>query len=549
MKNYNHKMIDKITINKILSLEGDYSLLPEDMTKDLVITFYPYDRDKISINIKNFAEKLEYSLKRSGVKVVPFEEALHDVPIYKILRRIVRICLNNIIFLFQFFLKKDINRIWINFETFLNALKRRRIRPGVSVVALGENKTGDLPMEKISSFVKSSIVTVIDLPLDMDNQSTFRDHFEFAMNGFAYHLTNIIIAANKNKFVVYNFNLSHPFFKIDKNFDKNILFSLIPKIASPIKPRKSSDFVITKRSFILKDEIYADAVEDLLQGGALLERVKLYPSGKKVSEMPFRNEYHRWIGKIHLDNRSGMSYGFLARQLPTKLENILTEKEVLEKFGFKNKKIFVVNKDYYIKIEIKKNEVYYLKVPEVWVLTQKSGCDKTNMDPEQDILKLGLVNGKLHLRTSSNNRSSDGYKTSFDTDVIMAHALGNAIIASILNHFFPNSYFPSQLKSKGMAIIHWHGYLNRSYIPEGFILHGLNNPHVSCSSPQSAFYALNGKLDNFLNYFLNENQEQYKGDIHVEPQHGTNIIFPSLKEFGDFVNSNPKSTSLGNEFL
>jgi len=544
-------MLTKKTIQEIFSLEDYFHLLPEEMAKEVSVTFYPYDSNNVGSELEEFNEKLRDSFKRLGVNIVPYEKAFQIVPVYKILRRIFRIFANNLLFICQSLFKKEPDLIWVNFGTFLNSLKRKRIAKGVSVITTGENETGNLPMEKISSFTKNSIITIVELPSYINENSSFHEHFEFAMNGFAYHLTNIILAVREDKFIIYNFNLSHPIFKIDEKFDNNILYSLIPKIASPIKPRKLSDFNIAKKGFDLHDQFHKECVEDLVESASVLENSGLYPPGMKVSEMPFRKEYHRWIGKIHLDNRSGMSYGFLARQLPTKIEPLISQEEVSNNYN-KNvsEEFFYYDGRCYIKIRIDNKNHFFLKIPDIWVLTQRSGCNKTNMDPIQDILKLGIINNQLQIQRPTGASAELVFKPSFDTDVILAHALGNIIIASILKHFYPDNFFSEHLETHGMAIAHWHGYINKKFIPKGFLLHGTKNPHVSCSSPQSTVYALEGKLKSFIEFFINnEEVKHYKGDIHIEPHHGTNLIFPSLAEFGEFIKSNPGAFSLGNKFM
>jgi hypothetical protein len=49
---------------------------------------------------------------------------------------------------------------------------------------------------------------------------------------------------------------------------------------------------------------------------------------------------------------------------------------------------------------------------------------------------------------------------------------------------------------------------------------------VSCSTHQSSFYALEGKLG-----ILSGDREvlrQYRGDVHIEPHHGINVTWPTL---------------------
>jgi hypothetical protein len=161
---------------------------------------------------------------------------------------------------------------------------------------------------------------------------------------------------------------------------------------------------------------------------------------------------------------------------------------------------------------------------------------------------MGLSNGKMYLQTHDGMSIDNDYKTSFDTQVILAHSVGNAIIASIINHKSNiDSEFLNRYLRNGISISHWHGYIHPESVPEGWYVHGVTNPHVACSSPQSAIYAIQGKLESFLES-LKTNTE-YKGDIHIEPHHGTNVCFTSITDLAKYLVDNPKASILGNSYF
>ena len=358
-------------------------------------------------------------------------------------------------------------------------------------------------------------------------------------------MTNIVIGVDKEKWILYNFNASHPVFSIEKNFRENILHALVPKIVAPIYPCKISEFVILKKFFDIADENHKNQVKDLVEGALLFNKTSLYPAGKKIGDLPFRNNFYRWIVKRYLDNRNGMSYGFLAMQLPSKISPLLTVLEYQKLIGRETEDDYMKHNDeLFIKINLDKT--YWLKVPEVWVLSQKSGSDKTHVNPKTDLIKMGLSGGKMFLQTQKDSIVDNDYKTSFDTQVILAHAIGNAIIASVLAHINPNSNFLKQYKSHGISISHWHGYIHPEHIPKGWYIHGVANPHVACSSPQSAIYALDGKLRSFKESL--DSDIEYKGDIHIEPHHGTNICFISVVELAQYLLNDPDASALGSSY-
>jgi hypothetical protein len=281
----------------------------------------------------------------------------------------------------------------------------------------------------------------------------------------------------------------------------------------------------------------------------LFDKSKLYPPGKSVDDLPFRNEFYKWVGKIHLDNRTGMSYGFLSRQLPVKLPPLLpleqAKKELKDNIP-DNKDYFAFNEQIFLVLSLPQGK-FYMEVPEVWVMTQRSGSDKTHFDPKKDLIKMGLSHGKMILETPKGLKLKEGYRPSFDTKVILAHAVGNAIVGAILLHLSPEHPFPKTLQKNGMALSHWHGYLKKDFVPQGWHIHGADKPHVSCSTPQSAIYALGGKIQALMESL--QSGKEYLGDIHIEPHHGTNMTFPSLQELARFLTQAPDVTILGNRYL
>lgn len=542
-------MLSQEAIQKILGIEEKVHITPSEMADKLNITFFPYNKENVSPQVLQFLQQIEKTFLELRVNIVPYEEALVKIPTRKIFKKTSLLLLNNLFYFFEKITNRKSYRNYIEFSNIKKfLLRQKRIKSGISVIAIGNNTT-ELPIDYTSSFRDTSIVTILDMPEGISKESTFHKHFDTAMNLFAQHMTNIVIGVNKRDWILYNFNASHPIYPLGENFKENILKALISKIVAPIRPYRFSDFVFQKEHFDIKNEPYKTLVSDFLASGALLEKAGLYPKGKKIDDLPFRNQFYRLIGKIHLDNRSGMSYGFLSLQMPTNLPEMIP----FESFSQREDLLFA-GKDYIIKkdgtifvvIELPQGK-YILEIPDVFVLSQRSGSDKINFNAQKDLIKLGLSKGVMTLETPKGLVLTSDFKPSFDTKVILAHAVGNVIIATILKHFRKDSIFSKLIEERGVALVHWHGYVGPQFIPNNVYVHGAENPHVSCSSPQSAIYAIDGKLKVF-NSMWNDGAE-YLGDIHIEPHHGTNMTYSSLQEFGRFVTSNPEVASLGSRYL
>lgn len=543
-------MLSQDAYEAMLGIEEKLPLSPEKMADGLNITIFPYDEDDVSKNVASFVYELRGALEELKVNIVPYEKSLYTVPLFKTVRRFLAIIVNNFLFLFFQVAGKETNRIFINWAVLINLLRRRRIKPGIAVIAVGEGVDGKLPIDYTSSFRQTLVATVLDKPKHISRESTFHEHFDTSMELFAKNMTNVVLAVDEQTWTVYNFNASHPTYERGKRFKEHVLYAFISKAAAPMQPQRLKDFEIIKKPFNINNELYTRLIEDFKNSGRIFERIGLYPKGKKIDDLPFRNTYYQWIGKIHLDHRSGMSYGFLAWQLPTSISIMKKLEEVSDKIRDDLKDddyAFDADGNLHILMNIPSQGLYVIAVPIVTVLTQRSGCDKTNFIPDKDLLQMGIKNGRMFMQTPGGTSIPQDYRPSFDTKVILAHSLGNAIAASVLKTFNPNSEYVKQVEENGVAISHWHGYINPEYIPKGWYVHGYGNPHVACSTPQSAIFGIDGKL-NALNKAM-VTKKEFKGDIHIEPHHGTNINFPTLTKLANYFEDNTESVSLGNAYF
>ena len=535
--------LKKEIIERILGIEGDTPLTPIEMTRNLKVTFFP--AGNASNLVRQFSHNLRDSLSELDINIIPFEEAQTALPFVKKIKWMLRIILINLKIILNNF-GYPVQDEYIKNLDFPFAVKLgRKIRKGVAIIATGVGETGDLPIDYTTSFKKNPVITILDKPRKIDEDSTYVGHMETALNLFAWHVTNLVVTVDIKKWTIYSFNGGHPTYPIGKNFRFNILNHLIPKIAAAVRPPMLSEFVVRKGIFDVNDNFYRPYIDDLVQGGALLAKTGLYPPRKLMSSLKFRNNFYRWVGGLHLDKRSGMSFGFVARQLPVELSTLFkigNAKRDYREGELRQGKIFRKQGRLCIYLEIL-GEKFSLDVPDVWILTSRSGTDKSSINKERDIIKMGLVNGEMIIETPVGVDIKGDYKPSFDTRVILSHAVGNAIFGSIISHFKPSWGFPKKLKNQGMALAHWHGYIRSELIPNGWTMYGENNPSVSCSSPQSALYAFLGKEKAVMDCLISD--REYKGDIHIEPHHGVNFTYESLQKLANFLLSNPSITQLG----
>lgn len=543
-------MISLEAVKMILGISENVQLNPAEMAHDVVVTFFPGSK-LASKRLLNFASELENTLNNIGTRIVPFDSVWEDVPIKKRLFRLMKYTFNNVLYVVNNIMKIPQKSFYIPMDSLRVLCSKRKIKQNIVVICTGEQETSKLPMQFISSFKTNSIVTLVEISDDIDINTEFKRHFNDSMSLFAYHMTNIIIGINSKYWLMYNFNASHPIYSYpDPEFEAHILKSLIPKLAAPISPHKLSDFISVDDKFDYSSHEIRHAVQDLILGSKEFAKTNLYPDGKTIDSLPFRENFHKLIGKLHLDNRSGMSFGYFAFQLPIKqipVPVLLSDFRMSHPSAFKTKDFFTDDNGQLYIIHKTKNEEIILKINDVWVLSIKSGANKTNFNPSTDLIKIGLSKGRLMIQWPEGLSFDNTYKPSFDTKVILAHALANALVAQVAKYYNYHHTYTNKIEQYGYAISHWHGYFNEDYIIPGMIAYGHSNSHVSCSSPQSAIYAFLGKYNSVISniHFI----DSYVGDIHIEPHHGINVSYFSLLELSKYILKNPSSTKLGNTYL
>lgn len=542
-------MLSNAAIEAILGIQEQTVLEPKEMAKRLTVVFYNPTEAKPSHNIVNALGRLEGALVKLGVKVMKYDDALVRVPAKKRLKKALLICGNNIQYACKFLLGRiDVFDHYISLKTALLVIAPIKIRNGVTIITSAPIPTEYLPINVVSSFKNTSIISVVDRPAHITKKTPFKEHFDTAMALFAEHMSNIVLLVDEKECTLYNFNASHPTFALDESFETSILSALIPKVYAPIRPLRFKDINIDTNMFEPFDEKHKTHTEDFIAAGTLFEQTSLYPEGKSISSLPFRTDFHRWIGKLHLDHRTGMSYGFLAKQLPQEIPQVVSRVE-FEKIHGKisdTNDYFFLNNELFILVTVLEAP-YVIKVPRVDVLSLRSGSKKTAITPEKDFVMLSLRNGKIFLQAPRGLKIHSAYKPSFDTSVILAHAVGSAILAAIVNHVNPSHSFVETLRTEGQGIVHWHGYINKEILSDEWMIYGGANPHVACSSPQSAVFALKGKLAHIDS--IDNNSWSLKNTLHIEPHHGSNATFTTLTEASTFLKNAGTNVSLGNNYL
>ncbi len=401
-----------------------------------------------------------------------------------------------------------------------------RYAPGTVVIAPGSFPDHLLPINRVSTLYNNIILGIYDGPAPVFPGEMPQRTLDAVVGRLAWEMVHLVLYVTGESWTVCSMNGGVTTFDTPLPQLPDVLGSLVPKLTAQVVPPRPGEIELRHGALDTAAAGFRELALDFGESARIWSGNPLLMSHTSRDGLAYRSDRYRKIVARYLDERTGMSYGFLARQLP------LRPPPARDAEGYAGS-----GEEGAVPIRIAGRELL-VPVPEVRVVTTRSGCRKTAIDTRRDLVETGLSGGRIWLATPEGTPEGRSVHPSFDTLTIVAHAVGNAMVSSILQRLRPGSPFTERLASSGAGMTHWHHYLDDAQVPEGHVVHGSANPPVSCSTPQSAAYSLAGKLE-ALERALEEGSE-FIGEVHVEPGHGTNLVGTlSLAEAASLLNGVP----------
>jgi hypothetical protein len=410
--------------------------------------------------------------------------------------------------------------------------KDGRFAPGTVILAPGYFPDSMLAINRVTTLYNNIIVGIYDEPAPLTAESLPQERLDAIVGRLARDMVHILVFVTDRAWTICTMNGGVVTFNTPLPSLEDVRNTLVPKLTAQVVPPRAEELDIEQGALQTGTLEFEAVAEDFLQCSALWSSNACLLTHTSTEGLAYRNDFYKRIVARYLDQRSGMSYGFFARQLPVNVQPAL----FLEESGSKNDHGEEMPDTTRIRVQ---GRIMLVPVPQVRIITTRSGCKKNQLEAKSDLVEIGLKQqngrGRAYLKTPAGCSPEIIAKPSFDTLTILAHALGNALTASILMTLRPKARFPGHLAHFGASMTHWHDYPDSELLPEGYHLHGKQNPPVACSTPQSAAYSLLGKIA-ALEIALEEGTV-YRGDVHVEPCHGTNIVgMLSLAETAGLMN-------------
>ncbi|PSR19690.1 non-ribosomal peptide synthase [filamentous cyanobacterium CCP3] len=490
---------------------------PSVMAQKLKVTFRPLPSNYTNDRIIHFRKDLEAKLTASGVTVVPWEQATQDSE-YEItlptlnLKRTIK----------SKAVKSNINAM-IDVERHPSGLGKAKVCIAENLYQLYSRvwlRGRKLSVSKIAQFISwaeenihdlqdptnTQVIVLTDLDESfIDPELSYQKKIPIGVNTLVKTFSEIVVGVSESRLSILNMNLSDSVFPAEA-IDNFVTKSLIPKIYVPILPLPLSRFEVSEY-----DPAQSDYAASIVKLGNALAPTGLLPAGFKINDV-VKRQSHRDIIDWMAKGRTGVSFGFVAYAEPPQY---VGEREVSDQvwatfnpvsgFSFDELRQTAQGRRY-LRLQTTDGWRYH-QIPDIWLVSSRSGSNKTNLDLTTDVVRIGLTD-RLHFQLPQNtNPSVTDVKPSYDLYVMVSLALGAAL-------------FAPRLIESGMPMVHFHGYPAKEWFAASHeYCAGVENPSVPCGTYESGVF-------NFLG--IQRMVERHGSDIAlaslVEPDHGTNIV-------------------------
>jgi hypothetical protein len=512
------------TIGRLIGGFGSYTTIgfkppitsPEAMAKQLTITFRPLPSGYGKETIIKFREQLQQKLEQCGVRIIPWAEATKELtyemelPLIKLKKsvktRAIKANISAVIDVERIPSLVGKIKIWLAEQLYRLSTRYQSQNQPQSVSKIAQSISwAEENIKNIEDPTNTQVIVLTEPDRKfIDPKIPYEQKIPIGVSTLVRTFAEIVLGIGEDSISLLNMNLADASFALEE-LDNFVLNSLIPKIYVPILPLPMSRFEVGSY-----DPQSSLAAKQLVKLGQGLVPTGLLPAGFKLDDA-IKRKSHRDIVDWMAKGRTGVSYGFVAYVEPPQYYG---EREITELTwstlpsipGFSSEEIRLgENGRKYLKTQIG-DRYTFKQIPDLWLVSSRSGSNKTNLNLSQDIVRVGLQDKLLLQLPQGIDPATTDIKPSYDLYVMVAIALGCAL-------FLPD------LVKNGAPIVHFHGYPDRNWFMSQEYFAGVNNPSVPCGTYESGVF-------NFLSL---QNSVTQAGDCLIlasliEPDHGTNIV-------------------------
>lgn len=490
---------------------------PTAMAQALVVSFRPLPQGYSDEAIQLFRAELQARLAAYGVRIESWEEATKafsyslKVPLLNqelaLRTKVVKSSINAVIDIERPISIRRTAENWFAEKMYqlhcylFQKNSQKSIPRIVSIIGWAENHVA----KYLENPTDTQVITLTTLDRDFVNPDThYREKITIGLNTLIRTFSELVVGVSKDSISILNMNLSDSQFS-RAEMDRFVLKSLVPKIFVPIAPLFMNQFDIS--NYCPRNSRFANRLVAL---GHDLKTTGLFPPGFKLSQV-IQRQSHRDIVDIVVNGRTGVSYGFIAYiEPPTYVgELAITEAEWLVLHPVDGLNPLEVRQNEagrrYIRLGGEAGDVFK-QIPDIWLVSSRSGANKTDLDCDRDILRIGLKQGLLLQLPTDIAPNTIDVKPSYDIYVMVAIALSTAL------------YTPDLVRY-GAPIVHFHGYPSVDWFEAGEHYVGVDNPSVPCGTYESGVFNFLG-----ISQLAAQKPDEVSLVALIEPDHGTNII-------------------------
>ncbi len=498
------------------SLYREAIIDPADMVRICRVTFRPLPKGYRNPVVMDLRRNLDQALRQAGVTVVPWDEATTDFrqkgflpiinrPFYRTVRA-VHSGIHVVI---------DVERpvSWIRrlgiaameslyrLTCTLSPTSRDR-----SVTAIGRSTiwADDHPAKYVQDHSKTQIVTLTEFDPQLVNVNLpYGRRIQLGLATLGRLFSQIVVGAHGTKISVLNMNLTDSVVHRDR-LDDFVRRCLIPKLFLPISPLLPSQFKVGHY-----DAQATDSAGKLMALSEALATTELLPEGESLYQF-LKRPSRRDIAQAIMAGRTGVSFGFIAYAEPPHYVGpaeisagqwddlaasvVYSPEEIRRDLRGR----------LYAKIHLRE-KTHYRQIPDLWIASTRSGCDKTHLRRDRDILRIGY-DGGLHVQLPLGTSLDDDLNPSYDIRVMIALALSAAL------------YAPEMI-ADGAPLFHFHGYPHRDWFAADEAYTGAENPAVPCGTSEAGVFNFQAMAQ-----LAAQHGPGLKLVCVLEPDHGTNLL-------------------------
>jgi len=503
------------------SLHRDAVVDLDQMTRMCRVTFRPLPKGYRNRAVMDLRRDLEQALHRSDVSVMPWEEATVPfrqkgfLPVlhrpFHLTMRAVRGSIHAV-----FDVERPVSllrRVGIGAVEWMYRLTCR-LRPNIrkgSVSSIGRLSlwADDHVAKYLQDHSRTQIVTLTEFDRQLvDPHLPYQQRIGLGLTILARLFSPIVIGVRDGRISVLNMNLTDSVVGCDE-LDAFVHGCLVPKLFLPIVPLLPSQFDVG-----YYDPHTTASARTLIDLSEALARLGLLPGVEAVSHLLARPS-RRDMARAIMAGRTGVSFGFIACIEPPRY---VGPAEISERQWLSLPSSPVYSAD-----EIRRNaqgRLYariqshgataFRQIPDLWIVSSRSGCDKTRLHLDRDVIRIGY-DGGLRIERPEQASADEDLNPSYDIRVMLAVALGAAL------------YAPSLLAA-GAPLFHFHGYPDRGWFTAEEAFAGAENPAVPCGTMEAGVFNFQAMAQ-----MANQHGPALKLACFIEPDHGTNILAGSVE--------------------